>query len=258
VRQLDYHRIEWAQMAKYKNPPIMEAVCEFKFAEDTKWDMTIPGILYSEIQKEFPHKEQHLIQQVNITTKDAPPKTQIRKIEQVRFLNNDKTTLIQVGPRTLSINQLKPYKTWSDFKHYIEYAFDILNKKTKLSAPQRIGIRYINKVEIPLQVANLNDYFEFRPYFGKNMQKSYNSFIVGCVFPFNEDRDSCKVELTSAVPENDGSSAFLLDIDYSLAKPQSVPIDASLEWVEDAHDETDNAFEGCISKPLRDIFGEVK
>jgi uncharacterized protein (TIGR04255 family) len=245
-------------MAKYNNPPIMEAVCEFKFAEDTKWDMTIPGILYSEIQREFPHKGQHLIQQVNILTKDTPAKTQIRKIELVKFLNKDKTTLIQIGPRMLSINQLKPYNTWSHFKHHIEYAFNILNQKTELTAPQRIGMRYINRVEVPLKEVDLNDYFEFRPYFGKNMQRNYNSFLVGCIFPFYEGRDSCKVELTGAVPENNEASAFMLDIDYSLAKPQSIAVDKSLEWIENAHEETSTAFEGCISNPLREIFGEVK
>jgi len=245
-------------MTKYNNPPIIEAVCEFKFAEDTNWDMTIPGILFGEIREEFPHKEQHLIQEINVLTKSAPAKTQIRKIELARFLNDNRTTLIQIGPRILSINQLKPYNTWSNFKSYIEYAFNKLNQTIELTAIQRIGLRYVNKIEIPVKGIDLANYFEFRPSFGGNLQRNYNSFILGCIFPFHGDQDSCKVELTGAVPESDDASGFMLDIDYSLVKPQSIPIIQSLEWVDRAHEEVEKVFEGCISSALRELFSEVK
>lgn len=36
-----------------KNPPLVEAVCEFQFVPESKWDWTIPGLLFEKIGKEF-------------------------------------------------------------------------------------------------------------------------------------------------------------------------------------------------------------
>jgi len=51
---------------------------------------------------------------------------------------------------------------------------------------------------------------------------------VGCIFPIIGDRESCKIELTTAVPEGSNASAFTLDLDYSMTKPESIQFDQSL------------------------------
>ncbi|QMS90513.1 hypothetical protein HUN01_24125 [Nostoc edaphicum CCNP1411] len=35
---------------QYPNPPIEEAVCEFRFAPDPAWNLTIPGLFYEKIK----------------------------------------------------------------------------------------------------------------------------------------------------------------------------------------------------------------
>jgi uncharacterized protein (TIGR04255 family) len=39
-------------------PPLVEAVCEFRFAPTDQWDLTVPGRLYDRIRHEFPLREQ--------------------------------------------------------------------------------------------------------------------------------------------------------------------------------------------------------
>ena len=140
--------------------------------------------------------------------------SQIQKSEIAVFLTNNEKTLISVGPRTLSVNQLKPYLAWADFKSRIEYAFSILDKRVEIASIQRIGLRYINKIEIPGDEVDLKKYFEFRPSLGPNLPQSHSNFVLGCLFPFTSDRDSCKVQLMDITPENEKSLAFMLDIDY--------------------------------------------
>lgn len=243
---------------KYNNPKIMEAVCEFKFADDTKWDITIPGLIYEDVRAEFPKKTQRTQQEINISTAQGSSgkmQSQIRKSEIASFLTNNEKTLINIGPRTLSVNQMKPYLTWADFKSHIEYAFAALNKRVEISSIQRIGLRYINKIDIPGREVDLDNYFEFRPFLGPNLPQSHNNFILGCAFSFIDERDICKVQLRDVVPEDETTLAFLLDIDYYLAKPQSIAPNQSLNWVEQAHSEVEKIFEGCISESLREILG---
>jgi uncharacterized protein (TIGR04255 family) len=41
---------------KYEKPPIIEAVCEFRFSGKSKWDLTIPGLIYDSVKDEYPQK----------------------------------------------------------------------------------------------------------------------------------------------------------------------------------------------------------
>lgn len=75
---------------------------------------------------------------------------------------------------------------------------------------------------------------------------------------FHEGRDTCKVTLTDTISGNKKSTAFVLNMDYSLLKSRSVPIDQTLGWIETAHEELEKIFDGCTSDRLKDLFGVVK
>jgi uncharacterized protein (TIGR04255 family) len=233
-------------------------VCEFRFGKGANWDMTTPGIIYNEVRPKFPHKESHVGQEVKLSPDNRMPGAQVKSVNFARFLADDKKTLMQLGDGTLLISRLNPYTTWQDFKNNIEYALNALKKNVELNSIQRIGLRYLNRIEVPEENPNLEKYFEFRPFLGLNLPKrEHNSFIVGCIFPIIGDRESCKIELTTAVPEGSNASAFTLDLDYSMTKPESIQFDQSLEWIEEAHEGLERFFEGCITQPLRDLFDVV-
>ncbi len=250
-------------MPKYNNPPIIESICEIKFTDDTNWDITVPGLIFEDIRTDYPQKEQRATQEIIFSMSGAPPTrthSQIKRQDYAVFLTNDKKSLIQVGPRVLVINRLRPYPIWNDFKLQINYAFDKLMGRVEIRGIQRIGLRYINKIEIQMEnkLVSLDKYFDFRPFCGERLPQTHGDFIVGCVFPYSDDRDLCRIEITRAMPENEGSLAFLLSIDYFLNKPRNVSPDQTINWIEGAHGEVEKLFEGCILPPLRDIFQEVK
>ena len=250
-------------MVRYSNSPIIESICEFKFTEDTNWDITVPGLIFEDVRTEYPYKEQRATQEISIsppTAESDKMRSQIKRSDFAVFYKEDKKSLIQIGPRILSTSRLQPYQTWNDFKSQIGYAFGKLHGRVEPKEIQRIGLRYINRINIPMEQnkVTLENYFEFRPYCGPKLPQSHGDFIVGCVFPYYDERDLCKVELKGTMPEKKESLSFLLSIDYFLAKPRSIPVAQSMEWVENAHAEIEILFEGCILPTLREIFQEAK
>ncbi|MFQ6609152.1 MAG: TIGR04255 family protein [Fidelibacterota bacterium] len=242
---------------KYENAPIIEAVCEFRLTPETQWDLTIPGLFYEKVREEFAKKEDHPIREVTFAGTSQGLQQKVQAIERVRFLTDDKKTFVQLGPRVLSINKLKPYASWEEFKPKIEKAFTALTSVVEINSIQRIGLRYINRIDISGQKVDMDEYFDFNPHLGKNLPQDMLNFIVGCTFPFHEGQDSCKIQLTDAIPNDSESVSFILDLDYFLAKAETVAKDTALEWVESAHDNLENVFEGCITGSLRKVFKEV-
>jgi uncharacterized protein (TIGR04255 family) len=243
---------------KYLNSPIIEAVCEFRLAPDSQWDLTVPGLVYEKVSKEFPSKEQRLVQEVELTQGPQGMQQQIRTSERALFLTDDRKVFIQVGPYLLAVNCLKPYPTWYGFKPKIEKAFNALINTVDVKGLQRIGLRYINRIEISNQQVRLEDYFEFYPFLSHNLPQNMINFAIQCLFPFSDGRDSCRVQLTNALPEKPDSISLLLDLDYFLAQPQAVSANETLKWVEKAHQQVEEIFEGCITERLREVFQEVK
>lgn len=241
---------------KYANPPIVEAVCEFRLGPDTRWDLTVPGLFYERVKHDFPHREQRAVQEVELIQEPQGLQQRIRTTERVLLFAQNRRMLIQLGPRLLVINALKPYPTWQGFKPYLEKAWEKLREAVEVGGLERIGLRYINQIELPEETVEMEDYFEFYLFVGSRLPQHMSSFIAGAEFPYAEGRDRCRVQLTSASGGGE-KSAVILDIDYFLARPRAIAPADAMEWIENAHSAVEEMFEGCITDRLRQHFGEV-
>ena len=244
-------------MVSYKNPPIVEAVCEFRFSKNTVWDSHIPSKLYEKIKDEFPNtekrKEQHL--KIN-TTEKGIENSHLESTDRCVYLNNERTILIQIAPRMISISCLKPYPSWEVFREKIKLAYDILGELTEINEIDRIGLVYVDKIEIPEKRVELEEYFKFYPHLSNELPQVIGNFIIGCDFVYNEGRDLCRLQLTKAMPEKKENNAFLLTTDYFTAKVNSVKPGDAINWIEDAHIEIKKIFIGCITEKSEDLFNK--
>jgi uncharacterized protein (TIGR04255 family) len=122
---------------------------------------------------------------------------------------------------------------------------------------QRIGLRYINRIEILGQRIELEDYLEFRPFVGPNLPQDLGPFIVGIQVPYEDSRDILRLQLANTDVQTPNIIAVMLDLNYFLAQPGQAPLDNVFEWVEVAHGHVEEAFEACITDRLRAMFEEV-
>ena len=244
---------------KYENSPLIETLCEFKFSPDTEWDSTVTGMLYEKILKEFPIKEERSVKEITFDQSDKGLRQSINHTPRTSFFTEDRKSSIQIGPHLLAISRFQPYSSWENYGPKITFAFDSLKTLIDIKGLLRVGLRYINRIEVETtESVDLDNFFNFTPRLGKNLPQDMQTFIVGCVLPFFKGRDACKVQLTDALPSKPSTSAFLLDLDYSLNKPSEIPIDKTMEWIETAHNKIDEIFEGCITDNLRTIFKEIQ
>jgi uncharacterized protein (TIGR04255 family) len=242
---------------EYRKPPIVEKVCQFVLPPDVYWDTTIPGLIYDKVlPKGFRRREPGMLRPSPLAASSQRAPQMQQPIEGGRFWTEDNTKFVEVFPRMLGIHCLKPCPTWEELEPMIKELCGILDSVTRVENFQAISLIYVNRIEIPLasERFNINDYFELKPSLGEYLPKDMVSFIVGCVFPFHNQRDMCKVQLQSAIPESRLQRAFLLRLEYILAKPKAVSVTDSLGWIKNAHENIVTTFEECIKAPLRDVF----
>ena len=241
---------------KYKNSPIVEALCEFQFIPSQPWDMTIPGLLYEKIHNEFPEKQQKMGFGLGVRPQDAGIEQKVELTQRMQFLRPDKSALVQVSPDLLTVNHLKPYSTWETFKPLILNNWEIYREIANPKGFKRIGLRYINKIEFDEGPIELSDYLAYYPFIPPKLPQTHEAFNVRIEIPYEEGRDRLLLRLASAIPEKPEAFSLVLDLDYIMAIPERVSLEQSAEWIEKAHTEVENAFEACITDNSRNIFGE--
>ncbi len=240
----------------YTKAPIIEAVCEFRFAADSPWDMTIPGMVYQKLEEEFPDRRQKKQFHVDVSLGSTEPESKTATSELTQFYKEDETALFQVGEHLLTINKLKPYGVWEDFRDMIQEVLAVYRDVAQPVGLTRIGLRYINIIQFNTPRVTLEDYFKFYPSLGDDLPEEFANFITGVDTLCEDGRDLQRLVMTKAGPPAKDSTSIMLDIDYGLTKPTEVPMDDAIDWVETAHGHVESTFEACITDALRAQFEE--
>ena len=255
---------------RYRNPPIQEALCEFRFAPSRDWDLTIPGKLHNEVIREYgaQPQEQRVFQATLKTSEDGSPEMQgHEEIAKIMLANGDGTRMIGVGGDIVSVHMMEPYQTpsspeksgWEEFQPRIKQA---LNAYWNVAIPlgvTRIGIRYINRITVPEKEKT-------------SSIKSYLKTLVKCAPPDIGDFPGTMKNMTSRVEYDCGGSVTLVLSQYLIGlepAPLNFFLDIDVIWntsgapitQEDALTKTDRlkqqeneVFEALITDRAREHF----
>jgi uncharacterized protein (TIGR04255 family) len=242
----------------YENPPIIEAICEFRFEPSQPWDWTVPGLVYAEIKNDFPEKREE--RTVPLQVHPGPQEVTYSlspALAKMQFLRKDESAMIQVGPDLLAVNQFKPYPQWDATKEPISRALAVYRKVAVPKALRRIGLRYVNRIQIPEEQVRIDDYLLATPKAPEKLPQFFATWAQRIEIPI-EDANGMLVLQAGSVREKEQSSVvFLLDLDFVTLDPRRVALEDALDWVDAAHCEIEQAFEACITDKARKLFKEV-
>lgn len=240
---------------RYQNPPIVEALCDFRFRPTADWDLTIPGLFYERVKDLFPEKRQqpHSLQlRIEGSPRGLVPDFAVES--RLQFLSLDNAELFQVGKDLLTANRLKPYTSWEEFLPTIRLGYETYCDVANPSGLQRIGLRYINLIPIHSDLAELSEFFNLHPAVGQGLPRSFYGFSLATEFSYPNSPDHLRVLLTSTQLSSPTDAEVVLDLDYFLPDAESIPIGDVFNWVESAHTQVENSFESIITDRLRYLF----
>ena len=250
---------ETAERRKYKNPPIEEALVEFRFVPRHEWDLTIPGMLHEHaaLKDNYPGKprQQRVVEAALLNVPQKPPSIAVREgVGRIQLVSEDGKRLVSLGPDVLSINVLRPYDNWENFRPRIAAALNAYRDIANPKAVSRVGVRYINKVVLPGKEMELGNYFLCRLSSGPGLPNQMAGFMSRVEYVYD---DGVKLLLTQAsVEAPEGISAFLLDLD-TVRERIEVSLEDVMEIVDDLHEKEGLAFEATITDKAREVFDAI-
>ncbi|MCI0418029.1 MAG: TIGR04255 family protein [Acidobacteria bacterium] len=242
---------------KYRNPPIEEAIVEFRFVPGQEWDLTIPGKLHEHpaVKNQYPGKPrtQKVLEAAFQAGPGQTPNLAVREgVGRIQLVDHSGSHLISLGSDVLSVNVLRPYDGWEKFRPRIEATLSAYAEVAAPSSVARIGVRYINRIVLPGRESNIKTYFRCGPPSAPKLPRKMAGFMSRVEYVYD---DAVQLLLTQAsIDAPEGQSAFLLDLDVVWESAEAKGLDGAMEVVDDLHEREGKAFEAVITKAARDMF----
>jgi len=153
---------KYMEIRTLANPPITEATLEIRFNPNK--NITVENLLkFAEsLKAKYPKQEPILIQSFEIKFSDQNTQ-QRRDINSqavgYRLTNPQGNQTIIAAIDKLAISTLAPYKPWPELRDILNKLFTDYLTYASQTEITRLGMRYINKVHLPLE-----DNFDFQKY----------------------------------------------------------------------------------------------
>jgi uncharacterized protein (TIGR04255 family) len=168
----------------------------------------------------------------------------------------DGTRLLSVGPNTLSVSMLKPYGEdgWErEFLPRITKALKAYKKVAKPLSVSRIGVRYINQIQIPDAEADVENYIALKDSAPELLKATLVSFVRRQEYVKD---DTTKVIITYAktIPTMPNHTGLLLDIDTIWDSKTINEEKDIIRKVKDLHRLEGAVFEALITDSARELF----
>jgi uncharacterized protein (TIGR04255 family) len=177
-----------------------------------------------------------------------------RQIEQLQFLSEDGKDVVQIWEHTVGISRLAPYIGWENFKPKIVNVLSTFLEISSSSGIAQMGLKYVNRIVIPKADIKLEDYFDIYPFLGAKLPQLHGPFLVGVVFPFDDQLNNLKTELTSANPDSSDSYHVIFSLDYFTHGSEHLKAGILQDWLEIAHNRIEEVFYATIKEPALSLF----
>ncbi|MDP2929843.1 MAG: TIGR04255 family protein [Candidatus Omnitrophota bacterium] len=241
---------------KYKNPPVVEALCEI-FFDGSQWDSTLPGLFFDRIKNNYPKKKE--LDQIGVEVnvfKNIQGSRVFRGNQRIQFIKNDGSQLVQVEKDLLVVNQLRPYPRFEYWKPTIDAMLAIYKELAMPNSIKRIGIRYINRVVIPSDKFKMEDYFCLYPKVPQSLGAAHGKFMMRLEIPPKNKGHMLVVTFGTAPAESFEISAEMFDLYDICAISPSLSLEQVDKCIMEAHENIETAFEKSITDKARVLFEE--
>jgi uncharacterized protein (TIGR04255 family) len=241
----------------YPNAPITEAVIDFRVA--ARDGLTVKDMLpiTERLKPEYPDiAERH---QATAALDVAQRQSHIEIVPigyAAHATNKDWIYQVQVGG--LSVSRLRPYTCWSDLRNEARRIWGIYCDVLQPTAINRVGLRYINKIDIPDSKIELDKFFRTWVKVSADIAGKVHGFYFQVQITQEDIECLCVINCTILPPPPPPPPpdivSILLDIDLFTAKPINFSANQAWELLESMRLRKNTLFEACITDRTRELF----
>jgi len=237
----------------YGKPPIVEAILEFQFEQEIAYERVQKAS--AKFSRSYPISETEFEIQGNIELGSQRVDLNQRPVG-VKLSSSDRAKLTLARVKSFSIAELAPYSGWDVFLQTAKTNWEIWRKAIGSQQISRIGMRYINRIDIPndgkgIMPSRYVTMFPPKPGFGPDQIDFYTMQVQ---MPVGHDSLQVTINTATVASPIPNANSLLLDLDLYTTVDIPRREDHLWEKVGAMRVQKNAVFEACITDDSRELF----
>jgi uncharacterized protein (TIGR04255 family) len=165
--------------------PIVEALIDIRVKLPSEVDIIKLESMGGLISRQYPKKKKRIRFEGKIDFKEGklPEHEDTSQIDGYIYASEDERYIVQTRLDGFTVSRLKPYETWENLRDEAYRLWEIYVKTVSPEIITRVALRYINRLELPLSMGDLDEYLTSPPIIPKNLPQEICSFLTRVVIP---------------------------------------------------------------------------
>jgi uncharacterized protein (TIGR04255 family) len=238
----------------YPNAPIIEAVIDFRVA--ARDGLTVEDLLLVTecLKPEYPE----VVPLTRGTAQIDVGQQQLSTIEIVPMGYTCQTArkdwIYQAQLGGLSVSRLRPYTHWPELRKEAQHVWDKYSNVVRPTAINRVGLRYINRIDIPQTTIDLEEYFGTYVRISPDISAGINHFYFQVQIPQEDIASVCIINCAGLPPPKPDTLSILFDIDLFTDVSVNLAADDAWSLLETMRKRKNTIFEASITDRTRELF----
>jgi uncharacterized protein (TIGR04255 family) len=240
---------------QYSRSPLTEAVIDLRVKPADQITVETLSEIQAGREKEYPTREERIFVKGQFTTNlDEPPASGNRSHIGFSFISKDKRQVVQARLDGFTFSRLAPYESWEKFQSEARKWWDIYRSIAQPNSIDRVAVRYINRLDIPLPLRDFKDYLRTIPEVSSDLPQGLSGFFMQIKIPQDDLGGMLVVNEAIVPPPQPGVVSVLLDID--IFRDTDVPGEDHELWdfFEKLRLRKNEVFEACITEQMKELI----
>lgn len=162
------------------NAPAVEAVIDFRAELPEGFSISDFSTAKNTLREQYPKVEEMVRKTLSIQLDQKSIASAIDDQGSIglKFTSGDEKNIAQFRRDGFTFSRLSPYTSWDEISAEAFRLWEIYSNISSSDFITRIAVRYINRIEIPIKISDLSDYFTAPPTLPSEVSMSIRSFLA--------------------------------------------------------------------------------
>ena len=249
-------RIVMGTWERFPKAPIAEALLDIQVTFSSPVELARLEAFHGAIGNDYPLKQQRVKWHGEIQlAQEAVQQAVKRTAEGFMFKSRSGQRLVQVRQDGFTFNWLKPYDTWEAFRDEARKHWEHYRGTFRPEAITRLGLRYINRIELPLPFDDFRDFVKTAPDIADGMPQGISTLFMRLEIPDSKRGLMAIVTETIEPPVEEGKRLPLIfDIDVVRSATFEPASPAIWETFEQMREYKNEIFFASVTERAKEMF----
>lgn len=172
-----------------------------------------------------------------------------------RYERQSPRFVVQAKVGELLISRLSPYNDWNELFTEAKSLWAVYCEVVKPEIVTRVATRFINRIELPLDGLDFDEYLAAAPVIPKGLPQTFNHFLTRIVVP--HEQSGADVAISQALDAPNAQTRKLpLILDIDVYKKVDLPVDSTEVWalLTTMRDVKNQAFFDSVTPKALELF----